>query len=146
MNNDLEFKQDRYFQRIYSSKMRVSRRVLRVEKEVAKALSGYLIDLECSEIACLASEFEWFFSWKFKTGCAPELLWCDGVESIKLQRVGKYSFQIHANLWIGPESNTEKLSKEKVEGLMVLRPSGKQFKSYTFKVSYGDSEFIARKT
>ena len=141
-----EYKSDRYFKKLYSSKLRISRRILRMERHAALTLSDFLgsqFDLENSS---LASDLEWLFSWKLKACITPEYYWCDGVEEIVLNQIGKYEFQIAASLWIGPEANVNILNKESVTGHMVLKPTGKGFKSYQFKINYGNDSLVLMKT
>jgi len=141
-----KFKSDRYFEKLYSSKLRVSRRILRMERHVALTLSDILGRQFNIENSSLASDLEWLFSWKLKACLTPEYYWCGGVEEIVLKQIGKYEFQITALLWIGPEANVNILNKDNVTGYMVLKPTGKGFKSYQFKINYGNQSLLLTKT
>lgn len=141
-----EYKSDRYFEKLYSSKLRISRRILRMERHAASTLSAILGNQSNLESSSLASDLEWLFSWKLKACRTPEYYWCDGVEKIVLHQSGKYEFQITASLWIGPESNVNIIKKEKVTGIVVLKPTGKGFNNYRFVITYGDDSLVLMKT
>ncbi|MCF6442916.1 hypothetical protein L1077_26180 [Pseudoalteromonas luteoviolacea] len=113
---------------------------------MALALSAALNNQLSVESSSLASDLEWFFSWKLKACYAPEYYWCDGVEDIELKQVGKYEFQITAMVWIGPESNVNDINKANVIGNVVLKPTGKAFKSYQFIISYRNDKLALVKS
>ncbi|GIU09819.1 hypothetical protein TUM4261_18760 [Shewanella sp. c952] len=141
-----EYKSDRYFEKLYSSKLRISRGILRMERHGALTLSAILGNQFNVENSSLASDLEWLFSWKLKACHTPEYYWCDGVEEIVLNQIGKYEFQITATLWIGPEANVNNLNKENVTGNVVLKPTGKGFKNYHFTINYGNDRLVLTKT
>ncbi|UUY07351.1 hypothetical protein LRS11_16180 [Pseudomonas sp. J452] len=141
-----DFKSDRYFKNLYSSRLRLSRRVLRAERRAALTLSYFLGNPENTKLEELASDLEWLFTWKLKTGIASEPLWCDGVADIALKQTGKYELQISAMAWVGPEANIEILNKENFAGTLALKPSGKAFKSYSLKLNYNNETLALKKT
>jgi len=72
MMKEAELKDDKYFTRHYSSKMRIKRRVLKMERAAARQLS-LLIDSSLSLYnQSLQCDLEWLLTWKLKTGCCPE--------------------------------------------------------------------------
>ena len=146
LNMNYEFNSDRYFEKLYSSKLRLSRRILRMERQASLTLSSYLNESNNQNYQRLASDLEWLFSWKLKKANAPEPYWCDGVEDIVLKRTGKYEFQLTAMIWIGPESNVDTLNKVKISGNVALKPSGKCFKRYYFKITYNNDSLVLKKT
>ncbi len=141
-----EFRSDRYFRRLYSSRLRLSRRVLRAERRVSLTLSSFLDSSNNKNHQELASDLEWLFSWKLKTSNTPEFFWCDGVADIALKQTGKYEFQITAMAWVGPEANTNVLKKVNFIGRVNLKPSGKGFKRYKFIIRYSNEEILLKKT
>lgn len=130
---------------MYSSKLRLSRRVLRMERRAALILSTFLNNPSPTEFSELTSGLEWLLTWKLKTARTPDFLWCDGVDEIILKRTGKYKFQIIAKAWIGPEANVEIISKKSLTGALELSPSGKAFKSYNFKLNYNSQMITLKK-
>ena len=117
-----------------------------MEREAALTLNNFLNNPATSDYQRLASDLEWMLTWKLKTKCTPEFFWCDGVEKIVLTQTGKHEFKITANLWLGPEANKNILNNEKFNGYMVLKPTGKGFKSYHFEINYENSVFVVKKT
>lgn len=144
MTEKSDLKSDKYFKKIYSSRMRVKRRVLRMERATAKHLSLLIHRSVSLQDQRLASNLEWLLTWKLKTGCCPEFMWCDGVElhEITVSQTHKVIFK--ASVWIGPESS-KKLRKVPMEGEMILKATGKQFKAYCFKLTYEGNIISARK-
>ena len=135
MTEKSDFKSDKYFKLIYSSKMRVKRRVLRMERAVARRLSFLIHRSAPLHDQRLASNLEWLLTWKLKTGCCPEFMWCDGVELHEISVSKTHRVIFKASVWVGPESS-DKLYKVPMEGEMILKATGKQFKSYCFKLTY----------
>ncbi|WP_350586705.1 hypothetical protein [Pseudoalteromonas sp. RB2-MNA-CIBAN-0110] len=143
---DSDFKLDRYFNRIYSSKLRISRRIIRMERTSALALHKFSKKLDLNNTEDLALSLEWFLTWKLKTKCAPEKLWCDGVEEISITKIDKSTFSINGFLWIGPESNINNIIKEKFVATLSLKSTGKNFKAYEFFINYNDYFLSVKKT
>ena len=101
------------------------------------SLSLYNQTLQC--------DLEWLLTWKLKTGCSPEFMWCDGVELQEISIINKNTVIFKAFTWIGPESSDE-LLKVPMDGKMELKATGKQFKSYCFNISYKGVKLVAEKT
>lgn len=133
------------FEKLYSSKLRISRRVIRMERYVATSLSHFLNNSKMYDYRVLASNLEWMFTWKLKTKCMPEFFWCDGVDEIVLTKIGKYEIKISAILWLGPESNMDIIKKERFFGKVYMKPSGKGLRYYQFYINFGDSIFVVSK-
>ena len=145
MMKEAELKDDKYLKQLYSSRMRVKRRVLKMERVAARQLS-LLIDRSLSLYnQTLQCDLEWLLTWKLKTGCSPEFMWCDGVELQEISVINKNTVIFKAFTWIGPESSDE-LLKVPMDGKMELKATGKQFKSYCFNISYKGLKLVAKKT
>lgn len=145
MMKEAELKDDKYLKRLYSSRMRIKRRVLKMERVAARHLS-LLIDRSLSLYnQTLQCDLEWLLTWKLKTGCSPEFMWCDGVELQEISIINKNTVIFKASTWIGPESSDE-LLKVPMDGKMELKATGKQFKSYCFNISYKGVKLVAEKT
>ena len=126
---------EKYFDKLYSSKMTISRRLLRCERFAAKAAFKFLDPNQSSDLIELQSGIEWLLTWKLKTECAPYFMWCDGVEITNVEIKPKRIVSINGKAWIGPE-NEDKLVKVPLEGSMEIKSTGKKFKSYGFTVHY----------
>jgi len=145
MKKQSELKDDKYFEWLYSSKMRIKRRVLKMERVTAKRLSLLIDRSKPLQDQCLQSDLEWLLTWKLKTGCCPEFMWCDGVEIQEISIINKNYVILKALVWLGPESSDE-LFEVPMDGNMELKPTGKQFKSYRFNINYKGIELVAKKT
>ena len=109
MIKEAELKDDKYLKRLYSSRMRIKRRVLKMERVAARELS-LIIDGSLSLYnQTLQCDLEWLLTWKLKTGCSPEFMWCDGVELQEISIINKNTVIFKAFTWIGPESSDELL-------------------------------------
>lgn len=145
MMKEAELKDVKYLKRLYSRRMRIKRRVLKMERVAASQLS-LLIDRSLSLYnQTLQCDLEWLLTWKLKTGCSPEFMWCDGVELQEISVINKNTVIFKAFTWIGPESSDE-LLKVPMDGKMELKATGKQFKSYCFNISYEGLKLVAKKT
>ena len=144
MTEKSEFKGDDYFERLYSSKRRIKRRVLRMERVTARHLSFLTATSKSLKNQRLESDLEWLLTWKLKTGCFPEFMWCDEVEIQEIFLTRKNFIKIKALIWVGPES-TDELYQVLMEGEMELKSTGKQFKNYYFSIQYQGSVFLASK-
>lgn len=145
MIKEAELKDDKYLKRLYSSRMRIKRRVLKMERVAARELSLIIdgsLPLYNQTLQC---DLEWLLTWKLKTGCSPEFMWCDGVELQEISIINKNTVIFKAFTWIGPESSDE-LLKVPMDGKMELKATGKQFKSYCFNISYKGVKLVAEKT
>lgn len=128
----------------YSDKRNIKCQLLRMERTTAHRLSFLLTNARSLQSQQLASDLEWLLTWKLKTGCCPERMWCDGVELQQTDVHQKNKIKIRALAWIGPES-TDELFQVPVEGTMELKSTGKQFKRYHFHILYQGMEFVVSK-
>jgi len=145
MTEEIKSKDERYWEWFYSSKMRIKRRVLRMEREAAKRLSFLLTESKPLKDQQFASDLEWLLTWKLKTGCCPEFMWCDGVEFEEITSQSERTIQLKGTAWVGPEKNDE-LFQVPIEAEMSLRPSGKKFKKYCFRINYQGNIFEPKRT
>ena len=135
MTEEIEYRDDAYWEWFYSSKMRIKRKVLRMEREAALRLNALFCEGLPLNDQQFASDLEWLLTWKLKTGCCEEFMWCDGVEFENIELQGSRSIRFEGSVWIGPERNDD-LFEVRVLSEMTLKPSGKAFKSYWFKINY----------
>jgi hypothetical protein len=140
-----EFRANRYFERVYASRLRIKRRILRMERQVALTLNSFQKEQHAKQLLALASELEWLFTWKLKTHKYPEYYWCDGVDDIRLIPVGKREFKLSASLWIGPESDVSLLQKIKMTGSIVITHTGKRLKRYQFNMQSMSNPLVIEK-
>ncbi len=145
MTEEIEIKSDAYWEWFYSSKMRIKRRVLKMEREAAQRLSLLLDTSKSLRDQRFTSDLEWLLTWKLKTGCYQERMWCDSVKFEKIEFAGNRTIRIEGSAWIGPEKNDD-LFQVPLKSEMTLRPNGKTFKSYNFKINYNGSSIEAKRT
>lgn len=135
MTEEIEFKGDAYWEWFYSSKMRIKRKVLNMERVAAKQLNLLLKESKPLNDQRFALDLEWLLTWKLKTKCRQEFMWCDGVEFQKIATIDRRTIRFNGSSWIGPE-NSDDLFNVPIESEMTLKPNGKAFKSYWFKIDY----------
>ena len=139
---------DKYFKKLYSSKRRLKKRVLRLERFVAQSVAIYL-EIPCpntDKAPRLSSDLEWLLTWKLKTGCCPIIMWCDGLENLKMRKVGKYRMAFKSDIWIGPEDGSGNTSKGTITGETTIRHTAKCLKSYNMEIRHEGATYIAKKT
>ncbi|WP_444927652.1 hypothetical protein ACJJI4_07850 [Microbulbifer sp. TRSA002] len=103
MTEEVGSREDRYWKYIYSSKLRIKRRVLRMERLAARRLSLLLVKERSLDDWRFATSLEFLLTWKLKTGCCPDIMWCDGVEFEDIHIAGKRAIRFSGSAWIGPE-------------------------------------------
>ena len=62
-----------------------------MEREAAQRLSILLKESKSLHDQRFASDLEWLLTWKLKTDCCSELMWCDGVIFENIEYIGKIS-------------------------------------------------------
>lgn len=146
--NQEEFRENRYFSRLYANKNRLKRRVLRMERFVARSIASNLKShsLQLPFTQNLSSDLEWLLTWKLKTGCVPQVMWCDGVEKLMVKPIGKYRIRFKARAWIGPENSDDYPNESDIFGEIEIKHTGKQLKNYWIAIEYKSTRLVASKT
>jgi len=140
-----EYQEEKYSQYIYSSKRRIQRQVLQLEKLIAEAIHCY-IHLN-SQDKWLESNFAFLSSWKFSkiNFGKPNTFWCDAIyfEDFHLEKSRTFTFKGHA--WIGLLSNIGSEWKVPVTGKFRINVSGKKLTRYTLIFYDEDQKLILEK-
>lgn len=145
MTSKYKEKDERYFERLYSSKMRINRRVLKMERATDETLSALFSREKSLFNQVLQSNLEWLLTWKLKNRHLPQYMWCDGVSLKEVVRLSKSTISLIGLVRVGPEGS-EKIFNVPLVGTMVLKHTGKQFKRYCFTISYHESSITVKKT
>ncbi|WP_157954054.1 hypothetical protein [Microbulbifer sp. A4B17] len=111
-----------------------------MERLTARRLSLLLAKKRSLSDRRFATSLEFLLSWKLKTERCPDFMWCDGVEFEDIHIAGKRAVRFRGSAWIGPEG-VDNIFQVPLEAHIELKPSGKKFKTYHFKVSYGGCYF-----
>jgi len=148
MTNKTKKRDKDYYKELYSSKRRLKARVLWQERRLAEAVALYLKLPNAFPIRSsnLYTRLEWLLTWKLKTGCCPQVMWCDGLANLAIKKVGKYQIVFKSNIWIGPEDGSSITTKGRIKGTIEVRPTTKQLKSYKMVISHDGEQYIAKRT
>ncbi|MDQ9028058.1 hypothetical protein [Acinetobacter nosocomialis] len=140
-----EYQQDKYRKFIYSSKRRIQRRVLQLEKLTAEAIHNY-IHLNYKD-EWFESNFSILSCWKFskKDFDNTEKFWCDAIsfEDFHIEKERVFTFNGHA--WIGLVNNVGSEWKVPVSGKFFISSNGKTLKSYTLTFYNESQELVLSK-
>ncbi|MBT9099105.1 hypothetical protein KFZ76_15495 [Methylovulum psychrotolerans] len=139
---------DKYFESLYSSKRRLKKKVLLQERFLAQAVAMYLRIpiIRSMKMRRLDSDIEWLLTWKLKTGCCPRaMLWCDGLEKLKVKRIGKYRMAFKSDIWVGLEDGSGNTSKGFISGEIEVRHTAKKLKSYLMIINHEGAIYTAKK-
>ncbi len=137
-----------YFKKLFASKRRLKKRVLLHERKVAQAVAQLLgiPNFRVVENRMLNSDLEWLLTWKLKTGCCPEMMWCDGLEKLQFKITGKNSIAFKSNIWVGPEDGSGEISKGIIHGEIMIKSTGKKLKRYFMEINHENSTYFVKKT
>jgi len=134
-----DYQEEKYRKFIYSSKRRIQRRVLQLEKLTAEAIHNY-IHLNYKD-EWFESNFSILSCWKFskKDFDNTDKFWCDAIyfEDFHIENERVFTFNGHA--WIGLASNVGSEWKVPVSGKFCISSNGKTLKSYTLTF-YNESQ------
>ena len=140
-----EYQEKKRSKFIYSSKRRIQRRVLNLEKFIAEAIHSY-IHLNYQE-KWFESNFAFLSCWKFSKidFGKPDTFWCDSIyfENFHIENNRTFVFSGHA--WIGLLSNVGSTWKVPVTGKFCISSTGKILKNYTLIFYNGSQELILSK-
>lgn len=140
-----EYQEKKHTKFIYSSKRRIQRRVLQLEKSTAEAIYCY-IQLNHQD-QWFESNFAFLSCWKFSKidFGKPDTFWCDAIyfEDSHIENNRTFVFNGHA--WIGLLSNVGSEWKVPVTGKFCISSTGKILKNYTLIFYNGSQELIISK-
>ncbi len=147
MRKRIEKQDKEYFEKLYSSKRRLKNRVLWHEGFVAFAVAEYLQlrHLKPKRKPRLSSDLEWLLTWKLKTGICPQIMWCDGVQHLKIKRLNKYKIGLKSEVWIGPENGSGNTTLGTMHGEIEVKHTGKALKSYSINIEHENNKYQAKK-
>ncbi|WNZ54450.1 hypothetical protein QT397_16295 [Microbulbifer sp. MKSA007] len=111
-----------------------------MERLAARRLSFLLVKERSLDDCRFATSLEFLLTWKLKTGCCPDVMWCDGVEFEDIHIAGKRAIRFSGSVRIGPEG-ADNIFQVPLEAHIELKPSGKKFKTYHFRVNFGGCYF-----
>lgn len=126
-----EYQEERHSKFIHSSKRRIQRRVLNLEKNIAQVIYN------CTQTNCqdkwFESNFAFLSCWKFSKidFGKPDTFWCDAIYFENCHIKDKRTFIFHGYAWIGLRSNVGSEWKVPVSGNFCITPNGKRLKNYT---------------
>ncbi|WP_236547247.1 hypothetical protein, partial [Alteromonas sp. KUL150] len=137
-----------YFSRLYSSNRRLKKCALRQERHLAKVLALVLglSDNKGIKKPYLPGAFEFFLTWKLKTGCCPNRMWCSDLEQLKLKRLGERNIAFKSDIWIGLEAGDNRTSKGYITGEIEIKSTYKELKRYNMVISHEGSTYVVKKT
>ena len=140
-----EYQEKKRSKFISSSKRRIQRRVLNLEKFIAEAIHSY-IHLNYQE-KWFESNFAFLSCWKFSKidFGKPDTFWCDSIyfENFHIENNRTFVFSGHA--WIGLLSNVGSTWKVPVTGKFCISSTGNILKNYTLIFYNGSQELILSK-
>ena len=140
-----ECQEEKHTKFIYSSKRRIQRRVLQLEKSTAEAIYSY-IQLNHQD-QWFESNFAFLSCWKFSKidFGKPYIFWCDAIyfEDSHIENDRTFVFSGHA--WIGLLSNVGSEWKVPVTGKFCISSTGKILKNYTLIFYNEGQELILSK-
>ena len=140
-----EYQEEKHTKFIYSSKRRIQRRVLQLEKSTAEAIYSY-IHLNHQD-QWFESNFAFLSCWKFSKidFGKPDIFWCDAIyfEDSHIENDRTFVFSGHA--WIGLSNNVGSECKVPVTGKFCISSTGKILKKYTLIFYNGSQELILSK-
>ncbi|PZM10981.1 hypothetical protein DOL94_16865 [Acinetobacter baumannii] len=140
-----EYQEDKYRKFIYSSKRRIQRRVLQLEKLTAEAIHNYIHINYKDE--WFESNFSILSCWKFskKDFYNTDKFWCDAIYFQNFQIENERVFTFNGHAWIGLASNVGTEWKVTVSGKFCISSNGKTLKSYTLTFYNESQELVLSK-
>lgn len=118
------------FNSVYSSKRRLQRRVLSLEKMIAQNI--YNFQKYNSQDFSFESSYAFLTCWKFpKVDFKKPTFWCDAIYFESFKMLNNRTFIFQGNAWIGPFPD-EKGRQWKVttSGRFTINAKGTRLKSY----------------
>lgn len=121
---------EKHLDSVYSSKRRLQRRVLSLEKMIAQNIHNFQI--YNSQDFSFESAYAFLSSWKFpKIDFAKPTFWCDAIyfDSFKMLNNRTFIFKGHA--WIGPYPDENgRQWKVTTSGRFTINAKGTRLKNY----------------
>lgn len=130
MQKDDDFTSDEYLKSIYSSKRRLQRRVLSLEKLIAKNIYNFQ-NFNIQNFS-FESSYAFLSSWKFpKVYFNQSTFWCDAIEFNDYKMLDNKTFSFNGHAWIGhyPDQNGDQW-KVSTSGCFTINANGTRLKNY----------------
>ncbi|MGA6138076.1 hypothetical protein ACPER7_17505 [Acinetobacter dispersus] len=113
---------------VYSSKRRIQRRILAIERDIAQTIHLFKIYKQSEDLETLIA----FLScWKFsKVNFGQNTFWCDTVSFNEFTMQDNHTFIFSGHAWIGFTENTEKQWQVPCSGYFTMNGHQTKLKSY----------------
>lgn len=135
-----EYQEEKHTQFIYSSKRRIQRIVLSLEKEIANKI--YEFNQKNIQDKWLESNLSFLCCWKFsKINFGKPTFWCDAIYFDSFQMENKRTFTFTGYAWIGLSNSVDKETKVPVFGRFIINARGKKLKKYKLKF-YNENQLM----
>ncbi|WP_151803222.1 hypothetical protein [Acinetobacter guillouiae] len=140
-----EYREEKNSKYIYSSKRRIQRRVLQLEKTTAEAIHHY-IQFSYQD-RWFESNFAFLSCWKFSKVDfgKSDTFWCDAIYFKDFHIENNKIFVFSGHAWISLLSNVGSEWKVPVKGRFYINSKGKILKNYTLIFYNGSQELILSK-
>lgn len=113
---------------IYTSKRRIQRRVLRLERNIAQNINQFKIYRQIDK--WFESDLAFLSCWKFsKVDFGKNTFWCDAIYFDDFRMKDNYTFAFSGHTWIGITENTSNQWKVLCSGYFIINGNNK-LKSY----------------
>jgi len=113
---------------VYSSKRRIQRRVLAIERDIAHTILQFKTNKPSEDLEALIA----FLScWKFsKVNFGQNTFWCDAIYFDEFTMKDDRTFILSGHAWIGFTENTEKQWQVPCSGYFIVNRHHSKLKSY----------------
>jgi hypothetical protein len=140
----------RRMRKLYSNKREMKKVIRKQEAQLAKSfaeleLEGISPSVELTNIGSLEGAMEWFLTWRLKLGHYPYIMWCDGVQDLLVTPVGRRSYYVEAEVWIGPEADTNVERLCGLKGTITLNQRLNKLRSYRLYIADEERMYVANK-
>jgi|GEM_PF-4315337 len=102
---------------------------------------GYYLSNDKLSLNKLASNLEWFLTWRIKLEDLEDRMWCDGVIDLEVSKSGEHSINLRGRAYFGPESDVMIIHKCSLEGLIDLSTKHDFIQSYNFKTDVNGKSY-----
>ncbi|MBU2714457.1 hypothetical protein [Zooshikella harenae] len=134
-------------EKLYTSRRLLKKAIRKQESRLAFKLSNidHYSKANPKNINSIENALEWFLTWRLKLSDYSEIMWCDGVEKLELEKLAPKKWKFSAVAWIGPESNIDIINKCNVLGSLLLNRNGTGIKSYFIDIDDNGKKYTAKK-
>ncbi|PWK45332.1 hypothetical protein [Pleionea mediterranea] len=114
-----------------------------IEKMVERLTSqiGHYLSDDKLSLSKLASNLEWFLTWRIKLEDLEDRMWCDGVIDLEVSKSGRHSINLKGRAYVGPESDVMTIYKCSLEGQIELSTKHDFIEYYNFKADVNGKLF-----